>query len=156
MLRRLCHLTFLWVYCPGHARVNGNAWADRLAGKATLTSGLLLRRSEVLRSLRCYLWAQSQGRTIDRLEERGVESGSARPSSLTGQEWATINQKSSGTVSKGCWEHFWETGWSIYYILITITMGFSKCIDHHLELSWTEMTFTALLQWNSWNWQKTP
>ena len=39
--------------------------------KATLTSGLLLGRSEVLRSFRHYLRAQSQGyHTIDHLEER--------------------------------------------------------------------------------------
>ena len=49
-----------WVYCPGHAGVKGNVLADRLAGKATLTSGLLLGRSEVLRSLRHYLRAQRQ------------------------------------------------------------------------------------------------
>ena len=105
----------LWVYCPGHARVKGNDRADRLVGKATLTRGLLLGRSEVLRSLRHYRrrkakditpsiawrreaetlpvgtkprtshhrspggerqkhyqWAQNQGHhTIDRLEERG-------------------------------------------------------------------------------------
>ena len=40
-----------WVYCHGHARVKGNNRADRLAGKATLRNDLLLRRSEVLRSL---------------------------------------------------------------------------------------------------------
>ena len=73
----------LWVYCPGHARVKGNNRANRLAGKATRTSGLLLRRCEVLRSLRHYLRAQSQGyHTIDRPEERGAERGSARRSSL--------------------------------------------------------------------------
>ena len=71
------------IYCPGHAGVKGNDRADRLVGKATLTSGLLLGRSEVLRSLRHYLRAQSQGHhTIDRLEERSVERGSARRSSL--------------------------------------------------------------------------
>ena len=32
----------LWVYCPGHAGVKANDRADRLAGKATLTSGLLI------------------------------------------------------------------------------------------------------------------
>ena len=32
----------LWVYCPGHAAVNGNDRADRLAGKATTTGGLCL------------------------------------------------------------------------------------------------------------------
>ena len=64
----------LWLYCPGHAGVKGNDRADRLAGKAALTSGLLLGRSEMLRSLRRYLRAQSQGHhTIDDLEERGVQ-----------------------------------------------------------------------------------
>ena len=60
----------LWVYCPGHAGVKGNDRADRLVGKATLTSALFLGRFEVLRSLRHYLRAQGQGHhTIDRLEE---------------------------------------------------------------------------------------
>ena len=91
----------LWVYCPGHAGVKGNDRADRLAGKATLTSGLLLGRSEVLRSLRHYLRVQSQGHhTIDRLEERGVERGSARRSSLKGRERAIVSQTNTGTVSK--------------------------------------------------------
>ena len=79
----LCLLHSGCTYCPGYAGVKGNDRADRLAGKATLTSGLLLGRSEVLRSFRHYLTAQSQGhRTIDCLEERGVERGSARRSSL--------------------------------------------------------------------------
>ena len=53
----------------------------------TFTSGLLLGRSEVLRSLRRYLRAQSQGHhTIDRLEVRGVERGSARRCSLKGRD----------------------------------------------------------------------
>ena len=64
----------LWVYFLGHAGKNGNDRSDRLAGKATLTSGLLPGRPEVLRSSRHYLRAQSQGHhTIDRLEERGVK-----------------------------------------------------------------------------------
>ena len=88
------------VYWPGHAGVKGNDRADRLAGKATLTSDLLLGRSEVSRSLRHYLRAQSQGHhTIDRLEERGVERGSARRSSLKGRERAIVNQTNIGTVS---------------------------------------------------------
>ena len=69
-------LKLLWVYCPGHAGVKGNDPADRLMGKATLTSGLFLRRSEELLTL-----PASQGHhAIDRLEERGVERGSARRS----------------------------------------------------------------------------
>ena len=91
----------MWVYCPGHAGVKGNDRADKLAVKATLTSGVLLGRSEVLRSLRHYLRAQSQGHlTIDHLEKRGVERGSARQSSLKGLERAIVNQSNIGTVSK--------------------------------------------------------
>ena len=71
----------LWVSCTGHAGLKGNDRADRLAGKATLTSGLLLGRSEVLRNLRHYLREQSQGHhTIDCLEEKGIERGRARRS----------------------------------------------------------------------------
>ena len=43
---------------------------DGLAAKATITSDMRLRRSEVLGSLRHYLQAQSQGNhMIDRLED---------------------------------------------------------------------------------------
>ena len=58
----------LWVYCPGHAVVKGNNRTDRLAGKAVLTSGLLLGRSEVLKCLRQYLRAQSPGHHVWRTE----------------------------------------------------------------------------------------
>ena len=88
----------LWVYCPGHAGVKGNDRTERLGGKATLTSGVLLGSSEVLRSLKHYLRAQSQRHhTTDRLEERGVEGGSARRSSLKGRERAVVSQTNIGT-----------------------------------------------------------
>ena len=91
----------LLVYCPGHAGVKKNDRSDKLAGKATVTSGLLLGRTEVLRSLRHYQRAQSQRHhTIDRLEERGVERGSVRRSSLKGRERAIVNKTNIGTVSK--------------------------------------------------------
>ena len=81
----------LWVYCH---RVKGNDRADRLAGKGTIASGLLLRRSDVWRNSRHYLREQSQGRhTTDRLEERGMERESARWSSLKGWERAIVNQR---------------------------------------------------------------
>ena len=90
----------LWVYCLGHAGVKGNDRADRLAGKETLANGLLLGRSEELRSFRHYLRAQSQGHhTTDRLEERGVERGNAGQSSLKGRERAIVNQTKAGRVS---------------------------------------------------------
>ena len=56
----------LWVYCPGQAGVKGNDRADRLEGKATLTSGLLLGGSELLRSLRhCHSDTKPKTHTID-------------------------------------------------------------------------------------------
>ena len=41
--------------------IKRNDRADRLAGKATITTGLRLERSQVLKSLRHYRPAQSQG-----------------------------------------------------------------------------------------------
>ena len=41
----------LWVYRPGLAGIKGNDRANRLVGKVTVTNGLHLRRSEVLRNL---------------------------------------------------------------------------------------------------------
>ena len=118
-LRRL-----LWVYCPGHAGVKRNDGADRLAGKATLTSGLLLGRSEVLRSLRHYLRAQSQGHhTIDLLEERDVERGSARRSSLKGRERAIVSKTNIGTISKATLGKLLRERWGGAHI------GFSERID---------------------------
>ena len=68
----------LRMYCPGHDRLKGNNRADGLASKAPITNGLGLRVSEVLRSLRHYLRAQCLGHhTIDHLDERGRERGSA-------------------------------------------------------------------------------
>ena len=86
----------LWVYCPGHAGMKGNDQADT-GSYGTLTSGLLLRRSEMLRSLRHYLRAQSQRHhTTDHV--RGLERWSTRRSSLKGWERATVNQTNIGTI----------------------------------------------------------
>ena len=110
------------MYCLGHAGVKGNDRADRLPSKPTLTSALRLGRSEVLRSLGQHLRAQSQGHhTIDRLEERGVERGSARRSSLKGRQRAIVSQMSTGTVSKATLEKRLGDGveriWAnIYYL----------------------------------------
>ena len=67
----------LWGYCPGHAGVKGNEGAGTLAGKAALTSGLRLGRSEVLRSLRHYLAGTKPRASHHRSTggERGLESG---------------------------------------------------------------------------------
>ena len=95
-----------------------------LAGKAALASGLLLGRSEVLKSLRHLLRARSQGHhTIDRLEETGVERGSAGRCSLKGRERAIVNQTNIGTVPKATLGKLLRDG------VECIFMGFSEHID---------------------------
>ena len=115
---------------PVHAGVKGNDGVDRLADKVTITSGLCLRISEMLSSLSHYMRSQSQGHhIIDHLEERGVERGSARRSSLKGRERAIVSQTNIGTVLKATLGNFWEIKWSAY--------GLSECrIDTIWK--WTE------------------
>ena len=68
---------------------------------------LRVRRSGVLRSLRYCRRAQSQGRhAVDLLEERGVERGIARRSSLKGREKAIVDQTNFATVSKATLGNF--------------------------------------------------
>ena len=100
-------------------------------GKATLISGLLFGRSDVLRSLRHYLRIQNQGyQAIDRLEEKGVERGSARRSSLKGRERAIVNQTNIGTVSKATLGKRLRDG------VERIIMGFSeRVIPSWIELN---------------------
>ena len=112
--------------------------ADRLAGKETIISGLLLVRSEVLRSLRHYLRSQSQGHhTIDHLEERGVERGSARLCSLKGRERAIVTQTNVGTVSKA------TLGKLLRDKVKRIIMGSSERMDSILNR--TELNWEALI-----------
>ena len=118
---------FHWLTCWSE----GNDWADRLAGKATLKYGLLLGRSEVLRSLKHYLWALSQGHhTVNHLEERGAERRNARYSSLKGWEIAIVSQTNIGTISKAMLGKLQRDGveriWAFWVH------------RHHLELNWTQ------------------
>ena len=92
----------MWMYCPGYTGVKGNDRTDTMAGKAAITSGLRLGRSEVLRSLRYYLWAQSQ-RTTCWHKAKDINHrlpGGERRSSLKGREKANASQTNVGTVSK--------------------------------------------------------
>ena len=109
--------------------VKGNDRADRLAGKAALTSELLLGRFEVLRNLRHYLRAQSQERhTIDRLGERGVERGSARRSSFERTRRGPSSvRRTLEPFQRQRWENFRETGWSAY--------GLFRARRYYLELN---------------------
>ena len=90
------------------------------------TSGLLLGRSEVLRSLRHYLRAH----TIDRLEKRGVERKSARRSSLKGtREGHRQSRRTLEPFERQRCGNFLETGWSAH--------GLFRAHRGHLELTWT-------------------
>ena len=98
--------------------------------KGTLTSGLFLGRSKVLRSLR-QLPVGTKPRTyhtgIDRLEERGVERGSAGRSSLKGRKRAIVSQTNIGTVSNAALGKLPRDG------VERIIMGFSERIDTILK-----------------------
>ena len=74
--------------------------ADRLASITTITSGLRLGRSEVLRSLRHYLRARHEHHTIARSEERGVNRSSARRSSVKRRVKAIVSKTNLRTASK--------------------------------------------------------
>ena len=81
--------------------MKGNDQADRPVWKVTIINSLHLGRSEVLRSLGHYPWAQSQEHdTINCLEERVMERGSPQKSFLKGWKRAIVNQTNVRTVSK--------------------------------------------------------
>ena len=106
---------FLWTYCPGHAGVSGNEWADRLASTADITSGLQLGSAEVLRGLRNFLnMNRPEHHSTDRLKERGVEKGSGRHSTLQGRERSVFNQTNIGIVSRATLGRLLRDGWSMY------------------------------------------
>ena len=71
----------LGTYCPEHAEVRGNDGVNRLAGQATITSGLRLGgRSEVLRSLRHYLATGTKPRTSHHRSPGGERRGKRKRS----------------------------------------------------------------------------
>ena len=128
----------------------GNDSADRLAGKATI-SGLHLR-SEVLRSLRHYLLAQSRGHhTTNHPEDRDMDRGSAWWSSLKGRERAIVSQINIETVSKASFGKLVRDRME--------SLGFSKHIVIDTILNWTELkTYSCYLSlriytvWFVWHW----
>ena len=84
---------FQWIYCPGHATVRGNEWADRLAVTADITSGLQFGRAEVLKGLRNLMnMDRPQHHSTDRLKERGVEKGNGRHSTFPGRKLCSTRQ----------------------------------------------------------------
>ena len=87
-------------FCPGHAGVNGNKLADRLASTTDTTSGLQLGRAKVFRGLRNFLNTyRPEHHITDRLKEREVEKGSGPHSTLRGQERSVFNQTNRQTLA---------------------------------------------------------
>ena len=101
---------------------------------------LASRKISVLRSLRHYLRAQSRGHhIIDRLEERGVERGSARRSS---SPWKDERGRTLEPFQRQRWGNFWETGWSAY--------GLFRAHRYHLELNWIELNWSYETMFANW------
>ena len=98
-------------------------WVDRLADKATLASGLHLRRSEELRSWRLYTKAQfHRHHTTDRLEEGGIDR----------------TRKGHHQSDQECWENFWEMDRNTHI---------SQAGRYHLELNWTDLHMCVWFSW---------
>ena len=123
-----------WVYCPGHAGVKANDRADRPAGKATLTSGLLLGRPEALRSLRHYLQTQSQGHhTIDRLRREVLKEEAPDDIPWKDEKGPSSIRRTLEPFQRQRWGNFWDRRGEAH-------MGFSERID--TILNWTELCRT--------------
>ena len=68
----------LCVLCPGHVRVKGNGWADRLTSTADIMNSLLLGKADMLRSLRNFMSTDRPERySIDHQKGTGVGKGIA-------------------------------------------------------------------------------
>ena len=99
----------------------------------------VLRSSEVLRSLRHYLLAQSQGHhSLNHLEERGIERGSVQQASLTGWEKSHWQSNQHQNCFKGKCGNFWKT---------LEHMGFPEHVD--TILNWIEMLEIKTV-WKTW------
>ena len=82
-----------------HAVDEGDPDPDRLASTANITTGVQLHKAEVLSGLRnCLDKDRPNHYSISRLERRGVEKASGRPSTLRALERTVFNHKYTGTV----------------------------------------------------------
>ena len=126
---------FLWIYCTGHASMKRNDWANGVVGKAAITCSLCLRGSDMLRSLRHYLCAQSQGQHIsDHQEERGMEE-----EALSDLPWKDKRRAPSMRWTLEQFKDFIgktserQDGVFLY--------GFFWACRYHLELNWIELNW---------------
>ena len=114
----------------------------RQSGQSTPHKWLVSQKIWSVEPLETLPAVQSQGHhTIDRLEERGVERGSARRwSSLKGRE-KVIRRQSDETVSKA------TLGKLLRDVVDHKCMGFSEHIN--TILNWTELFHSSGAVWES-------
>ena len=126
----------LWVYCVEYAGVKGNDRADRLAGKATRSSGSF---SE---DLKC--WGTGDATCGHKAKDITPSIAWSRKAwkeeALDDLTWKDERGLSSirRTLEPFQRQHLeivWETGWSAY--------GLFRAHRYHLELNWTELKWTS-------------
>ena len=93
-----------WIFCPGHAGVDGNVQADRLAGDAEVKGDVKLDRVEVIRILEEKLRRDEEKEegnhyAVLRMEENEIMRGEGRQGRMTGRDRRRFNQRATGTVS---------------------------------------------------------
>ena len=98
-----------WLFCPGHAGINGNERADELAGKATIEGSITLDPAEVLRQVKDMFAARETenvtSHTLATLMEKGIARGAGRHCDLAGTARRVTNQMTMETISR--WTLLW-------------------------------------------------
>ena len=99
---------------PWTCRSEGK-WPRRSSGRQrkTTSSGLLLRRSEVLRSLRHYPRAQSQGHyTIDASKREAWKEEALHDLPWKDERGQLSIRQTVELFQRQLWGNFWEAGWT--------------------------------------------
>ena len=142
--------------CSRHARIKGDDRADRLAGNATIPSGLRLRRSSVEELEKLPLGTKP--RTSHHHSPWRERRGKRKRSTIFLKRTREGQHQSDPTLARfqrHRWGKFWVTGWNAY--------GFSRAHKYHLEFTWMRLLYgCAFSTWNgfvtitvftSWTWK---
>ena len=93
-----------WIFCPGHAGINGNEEADRMAGNAVIDGGVKLDKLEAIKALERRLREEDESGSVEhhaivRMHTLGITRGEGKDKKLTGNDRRLFNQTATGTVS---------------------------------------------------------
>lgn len=97
-----------WIYCPGHAGVNGNKIADRLPRKAAVKSTIITDNEEIVRAALNNLPCKGLGWRV-RLALREFLSQEKKRDIIH----ITHNKSVPGTNGTH-FDRYWNMGWSTY------------------------------------------